>query len=223
MNKIKEECEIKNSETESRLCTKCNLEYPFTEEYFYKNTTGKLTTPCKRCRIDAQKERYKKNKEVYNDRSRRHYKENRERYIELVTQWNRDNREKARQIQREWQKNNKDKLREYQQQRWSNKKHSIPEKEWKRCKEYFDYKCAYCGMYEEDHKKKYKQQLHKEHVIHDGRNDIKNCVPSCKICNGSKHTATLNQWYNISHPNYSRERYVKIYQWLRYDCKPNNI
>lgn len=120
---------------------------------------------------------------------------------------------------KKWQTDNKDKTKQYNQQRWSNKKHNISEKEWKQCKEYFDYKCAYCGMNEEDHRAIHKQQLHKEHVIHEGRNDIKNCVPSCKSCNSSKHTAALNEWYNDTNPVYTKERYLKIYQWLRWDCK----
>lgn len=119
---------------------------------------------------------------------------------------------------KEWQQNNRDKVNSYSRQRWSNKKHNIPEKEWRRCKEYFDYRCAYCGMSEDKHKEIYKQQLHKEHVVHDGRDDIKNCIPSCKGCNSSKHTKTLNEWYDTNNHVYSRNRYLKIYQWLRYDC-----
>lgn len=117
-----------------------------------------------------------------------------------------------------WQRNNKDKLLEYKMNR-GNKFHKISTKEWSYCKEYFNYECAYCGMHESVHKQAYKQQLHKEHVIHDGRNDIKNCIPSCRVCNSSKHTSTLSEWYNINNPNYTRERYLKIYEWLRYDCK----
>lgn len=118
-----------------------------------------------------------------------------------------------------WLRNNKDKVRQYRLNRVSNKKHKIPKEEWIRCKEYFNFSCAYCGMTEVEHKNKYNQQLHKEHVIHDGRDDIKNCVSSCKICNSCKNISSLNNWYNTNNINYSRERYLKIYNWIRYDSK----
>jgi hypothetical protein len=61
--------------------------------------------------------------------------------------------------------------------------------------------------------------LHKEHVIHNGRKDLKNCVPSCQSCNDKKWKFTLNEWYNKDNPVYAYERYHKIYVWLRYDYK----
>ncbi|RNB59424.1 hypothetical protein EDM57_04590 [Brevibacillus gelatini] len=70
----------------------------------------------------------------------------------------------------------------------------------------------------EEHKIAEGQDLHKEHVIHDGRNDLKNCVPSCRSCNSEKNTRTLNDWYNKNNPKYTYERYFRIYQWMRYDC-----
>jgi hypothetical protein len=99
------------------------------------------------------------------------------------------------------------------------KKHKISKVEWDNCKKYFDYSCAYCGMTEEEHRKIYKQDLHKEHVIDDGRNDLKNCVPSCKMCNSEKHEDSLNNWYNKNNLRYDYSRYSKIYNWIRYDCK----
>jgi hypothetical protein len=119
---------------------------------------------------------------------------------------------------KDWQRKNKDKLVLYASKR-ADKEHNISKLSWEKCKEYFDFACAYCGMSEIDHKEKFKQQLHKEHVIHDGRSDIKNCVPSCKSCNSSKHVKTLNQWYSVFNPIFSRERYLKIYQWIRFDSK----
>ena len=104
------------------------------------------------------------------------------------------------------------------------KKHRLSKQEWKSCKEYFNNECAYCGLPIEEHFRKYAGKLqkidfHKEHVIDDGRDDIKNCIPSCQICNSSKRESSLNTWYNQENPNYTRERYLKIYNWIRYDCK----
>lgn len=179
------------------------------ESYIYH------TPRCKECTSKRAFAWEKKNPEKILENRRRHDK--REIRISQKREVNKNRAESGKVL--EWQRNNKDKIKGYRLARDANKKHSIPEKEWKRCKEFFDYRCAYCGLDEIEHKKLYKQQLHKEHVIHDGRNDIKNCVPSCKSCNGSKHTKTLNGWYNTVNLNYSYERYMKIYQWIRFDCK----
>jgi hypothetical protein len=74
-------------------------------------------------------------------------------------------------------------------------------------------------MTEKEHRKINKQDLHKEHLIDCGRNDLKNCVPSCKSCNSEKHTDSLNNWYNSNNPKYTVEKYLKIYLWIRFECK----
>lgn len=117
----------------------------------------------------------------------------------------------------EWRKNNPEKCKQYNDKRSANKKHLITEKEWKDCKQYFDNSCAYCGMTEDEHKFKFKKGLHKEHVINDGRNDLKNCIPSCEPCNSTKNIKTFNEFYNVTNTNYSIDKYKKIVQWLRYD------
>jgi hypothetical protein len=61
--------------------------------------------------------------------------------------------------------------------------------------------------------------FHKEHVIHEGKDNLSNCVPACQSCNDKKWKFTLNEWYNSSNPVYTYERYHKIYLWLRYDYK----
>jgi hypothetical protein len=80
----------------------------------------------------------------------------------------------------------------------------------------------------EDHyttkrQQKIKSGFHKEHVIHTEKNNIKNCIPSCKSCNCKKWTSTLNGWYNENNPIYSYEsniiRFVsglkKIYRLIK--------
>jgi biotin synthase-like enzyme len=117
-----------------------------------------------------------------------------------------------------WEQNNPDKLRQYGRNHRA-KSHKITDIEWQDCKQYFNYECAYCGMTEEEHKEKYKQQLHKEHVIYNGANDLSNCVPSCRTCNSEKHTTDWNLWYNENNPKYSQQRYDKITKWLECDYK----
>lgn len=207
--------------TATKECVDCKESKILNE--FYSQTKSKVSgeeyiyyTPrCKTCTSKKSFVWEKNNPEKILENRRRHDK--REKRINQKREVNKNRAESGKVL--EWQRNNKDKIKGYRLAREANKKHNIPEEEWKRCKEFFSYRCAYCGLDEIEHKKIYRQQLHKEHVIHTGRNDIKNCVPSCKSCNGSKHTKTLNEWYSESNPNYTYERYMKIYQWIRFDCK----
>lgn len=128
---------------------------------------------------------------------------------------------------REWQRSNPDKMKEYRLSR-ANKQHDISIEEWIACKDYFDNECAYCGLHISEHFNKYAGEMkrtdfHKEHVEHDGANDITNCVPACKKCNTSKHTASLEAWYTTDHPNYTEERLNKIYTWLYQDVYNEDI
>jgi hypothetical protein len=121
----------------------------------------------------------------------------------------------------EWQQNNKDKVKEYGEKR-QHKKHNIKKKEWKFCKEYFGFKCAYCNLPIEEHWIKYRVvklgDFHKEHVDHFGANDLSNCVPSCKTCNSSKWEFKFEDWYP-QQEFYSKENYDKIVKWITVDYK----
>jgi hypothetical protein len=152
--------------------------------------------------MEYQRKWYKKNKKIHDWRRK---------------QWAIKNAERQKQVQREYRQRDyvKQKYSEYNRKRYSNRKHQITSAEWIACKNYFDNACAYCGMTYEEHKKKLNKDLHKEHVIYDGRNDLKNCVPSCQSCNSEKHFESLNNWYNRNNPKYTYERYHRICNWLR--------
>ncbi|WP_053434793.1 HNH endonuclease [Sporosarcina globispora] len=120
--------------------------------------------------------------------------------------------------QLEWQRNNKDKLREYNKKR-EEKIHKITDQEWNACKNYFNNECAYCGMTYTEHKNQHNQDLHREHVEPEGKDDLSNCIPSCKNCNSSKGTKLINEWYNISNKKFSVERLTAINKWLNEDYK----
>ncbi|UUV25958.1 MULTISPECIES: HNH endonuclease [Lysinibacillus] len=120
---------------------------------------------------------------------------------------------------KKWQMNNKDKLTSYRLKRQQHKTHTITNEEWKVCKEFFNNKCAYCGLHIDNHFNRYGGELkwsdfHKEHVDHNGSNGIENCVPSCKMCNSNKWTYKLEEWYNDGNEIYDKSRQDKIYKWL---------
>ncbi|MGE8080947.1 HNH endonuclease [Peribacillus loiseleuriae] len=109
---------------------------------------------------------------------------------------------KMKQVKFQQSERGKEKLKGYGLKR-SHKHHQIQPSEWIACKSYFDNSCADCGMTYAEHKRVFKQGLHKEHVIHEGRNELKNCVPACKGCNSKKWMYPFNDWYNSDNENIS--------------------
>lgn len=127
---------------------------------------------------------------------------------------------------KQWEKNNSDKIKQYNQYRVMNKTHNISKEEWIACKEYFNNQCAYCGLPIEEHYITFKGQVrlgdfHKEHVDHDGANDLSNCVPACKECNCRKSTLSIGEWYTQENEliNYDYNKLKKIYKWVNEDYK----
>jgi len=54
-----------------KKCTKCGEEYPATAEFFHRNKTGKygLTSQCKECRREYNKEDYENNPEKHKEKN----------------------------------------------------------------------------------------------------------------------------------------------------------
>lgn len=201
-----------------KFCPICKQNYPATLEYFYEHKTNHsdgLYTYCKKCTIEKHKDYQRKyDADKVRANSRKNYK-----------------REKAKNSHREsakrqslagyhirYRKNNKDKIKFYNEKR-KNKNLRISKQEWDSCKNYFNNCCAYCGMSAAKHKELFNQDLHKEHVNCDGKNDLSNCVPSCKTCNSSKHRLDISEWYNEKNPIYFEERMLKIDRWLKEEFK----
>ncbi len=207
---------------EQKKCTVCAKIKDITE-FYTQNKKKKDGTPyiyyhpeCKEC----TKERAKNSNYDYELRKKR-IKEWRSipENMEAVRESNRKHKEKG--LQRKWQQENKDKIREYNSKR-QNKNHDITKQEWLDCKEYFNNECAYCGMHINEHFKTWygklkKIDFHKEHVDHEGLNDLSNCVPSCQSCNTSKWVYSLEEWYNRDNPKFTQERLDKIHKWLDED------
>lgn len=214
-------------------CTECKKKLEATEINFYKQKYKKngeefykLVNPCRECRKKRQRN-YIDSKEGYKEKQKIYH-----------ASWNIKNRDREAQNKRrlraadpghykryfkEYQSNNIEKFVDYARERNKEKKFKIANSEWDSCLNYFDFSCAYCGLTEENHKKLHKTRLHKEHVIVLGRNNLTNCVPSCKECNSQKSKYSLHTWYNVTNPKYSRDRYEKIYKWIGYDSKKNLV
>lgn len=204
----------------SKICNFCGDVKSLNEFYSYekKYASGEdyiyYVPRCIECdKYNAAKWK-RDNKEQGLRNARRHYQNNPEAYNKIKIAANK-RREEG--YNAKWQRDNKDKVVEYNNAR-KVKNHKISKVEWSNCLKYFDYACAYCGMSNDEAKKVYNNYLHKEHVNHNGKGDLSNCVPSCKSCNSSKHKFALDAWYNNKdNPNYTKERYSKIKKWLNED------
>lgn len=206
---------------ENKLCRECKEWKPMNTDYFYINKTNGTDgfhTWCKDCSRKKAKKVRNDNIDRYREKTYQHYQENKEQYDNRRKQWMEDNSEYRKQYYRDYQKNNKEYFSEYFKVRQMNKRHEISKEEWKECLNYFNYSCAYCGMSEKKAKEIFNKKLHKEHVDHEGSNDLSNAIPACTGCNSSKWAHPMEEWYtNMGF--YSEERLSKINQWLKVDYK----
>ena len=195
-----------------RECSLCKINFPLTENYFYKNGNG-FQPYCKTCSKSKSRKWALDNPDNYIKSHRKSRKKTRLKIREQrkYSDW----RPSGKQLQ--WQRNNKEKLIGYRINRAS-KKHNITLLEWEFCKKYFNQKCAYCGLNLDEHFEMYNQDFHRDHVNHSGENNLSNCVPSCKRCNSSKWEYEFEIWYK-ENEFYSVKRHQKILKWLNTDYK----
>lgn len=201
--------------------------FPCTEEYFYKNkknSSDGLYPECKKCSIKRSRNNAVQNQQRTQEMQNKYYMDNREKRLQEFREWYITNKDERRIYYSEYLKNNPDKIREYSAFRRMHKTHNINKQEWQQCKNYFNNECAYCGLPLSEHY--YTRNgitkngdFHKEHVDHEGVNNLSNCIPSCQSCNSVKNRKTLDEFYNENNPNYTIERYNKILQWLNEDHK----
>ena len=209
-------------EVEYKLCNRCNEWLPMNDEHFYKNKKNKIDgyfPYCKKCTINKTLTE-RDPKRVYE--LNKIYRKTKPQTIDARKRSNKKRVENGK--YKEWQRNNPEKLREYSLYREMHKKHEITDDEWESCKNYFNYRCGYCGIAIEDHIVKYRDKLingdfAKDHADHNGANDISNCIPACKSCNGLKHNFEFKDWYNEQNPKFTQGRLDKINKWLNEDYK----
>lgn len=204
-----------------------NSWFPSNLDYFYKNVSNSvdgLSNRCKKCEKVRAMQWKKDNPEQLKISNKK--QNDKPEHKALHREVERKRREEGK--AREWTQRNKDKVKLSNKKR-KEKNHDINKTEWIACKEYFkdkdgDYCCAYCGLKIQNHFRKYRDKiqkidLHKEHVIFNGADDLSNCIPSCQSCNSEKHESSLDEWYNKDNIKFSKKRYDKIQKWLNEDYK----
>lgn len=106
----------------------------------------------------------------------------------------------------------------------NNLPHTLTNEEWDEIVQDFNHSCAYCGMSEDEHLKKWGEILHQEHFVaisSGGGYEVGNIIPSCKSCNSRKRSQDFFEWYpNYKH--YDEERMDFILTYLNIDTKQQN-
>jgi len=222
-----------NNNTIEKQCTVCGGWFAENIDNFYMCNKKKpemgFVAQCKTCCVKMNADRqYRKyhdgNLKEYYDKM---YVEKRDDLLNYQNGYYR-NHEKRRvaikQYGKKYRNVNREEANQYNRFRHMHHTHDITNKEWESCKKYFNHRCAYCGLAIENHYIEIKGEtflgdFHKDHVDHLGSNGLENCIPACKSCNCSKHTDTLDEWYNENNPNFTQERYDRIEQWMNSDYK----
>lgn len=206
-----------------KQCSICDEWFPCTEEHFYKNKSNHkdgLHPYCKQCTIKKSTIRMNNNWEEHLASLR----------VCSAKPKARVKKRKNAEVRRlngkygKWQQDNPEKMKQYRLKRGQNKTHTISKKEWEDCQKYFNNTCAYCGLPIEEHFIKFKGKIilgnfHKEHVDHEGVNDLSNCIPACKECNCLKWVYKFEEWYNEDNVGFTKERMDKIHKWINGDYK----
>lgn len=209
---LPEEYYIKTKE-----CVQCGKDKKYAEYYFQEcfdkdnNITYIFHTICIECSKENAKNRILNNRESHLESLR---KNNKRENIKINKRLH-SKKQREEGYQAQYQKDNPDKIREYARK---HRNHDITTKEWESCLKFFEYKCAYCGISMNESKQKFKEKLHKEHVDHEGYNDIRNAVPACKSCNDKKWQFDMEEWFR-EQSFFTEDRLQKIIQWTTEEYK----
>ena len=213
------------------ICNNCNKEY--NKQYDQKNALKilqrkKVYRQNKKEYLKQWHKKYReKNREYIKIQNKKYQIENADQIKEHYKQWYKDNTEKVcewgtryyqnniehvKQKHKEWHLNNRDKCQIVRQRSEARKK-QLPShyntEQWKRVKQYFDNKCAYCGK---------EGKLAQDHFIalsKGGEYTINNIIPACMSCNSSKKDSDFFKWYP-KQKVCSKKREQKILKYLNY-------
>jgi hypothetical protein len=211
---------------EYKKCTLHNEYFPNDSEwficssdFFFVNKTNKtdgLYPYCKKC---SSKKYMKWEKEHPEEYLAHNFRQNRRKEkIEARRKISQQRRENG--YYDDYFELNPEKKKQYAE---NHRDHDITNAEWIANKNFFknengEWVCAYCGMTEKEHKTIRREQLHKEHVEHNGYNDVRNCVPACYTCNSSKWQYDMETWYR-EQTFFNEDNLAKIKLWCSNEYK----
>lgn len=119
---------------ENRICNICGVEYPKTEEYFYKHKLSKdgLLKKCKECFNKQGKAYREKNCQIIKERNSKYKNEHREEINARNRLRYAENNDEERRKRREYRENNREKINKWKRE-YRNKfpeKHRELDKKW---------------------------------------------------------------------------------------------
>ena len=192
---------------ESKICPTCEQNKELTEYYSTVKKDGSIyyRVECKKC-VSLKSQKWRENNPERSKEIDKKYFEKPEMVQYFI---DKSIRQRKSGYALDWQRRHPEKLKIYNS---LHRDHDITKAEEESMLKVFDYSCAYCGMTLEEHKKKFKQKLHNDHVDEDGYNDLRNDVPACKRCNCGKHEHELEEWY-FKQKFFIEEKYKKIVWW----------
>lgn len=221
--RIAKKTKIYYEENKEELLEYRNKYYESNKEYILEQT--KLYREGNKEHLKKRgKEYYQKNKERVAERSKQYHEDNREYILSKNREYYQDNKEQILEWNRQYNKENPHIARQGGQRRKARVEklpYTLTVEEWDNLKLYFDNSCAYCGMAEEKHLKKFNEILHQEHFIalsNGGEYTHNNIIPSCKSCNSSKGNKDFFEWYP-TYEFYNKDREKFILEYL--SCKDN--
>jgi len=205
---------------ETKICTKCKIEKPFTEYTKDVSNRDGLACWCKDCRKIMKLEYRRKNIAKIKKHNSEYYQANKEHVMETCKKWSLGHPEKVKASRKKYKTINKEMLKELnhkyhiehptmvakfnamKQARRYNATGNFTEKDYLQKLEDSGHRCYYCGR---DLRELPTIQNHHDHVIPlsiGGTNTIDNIVPCCGSCNASKSNRTPEEYaeYLETHP-----------------------
>lgn len=211
---------------ETKVCTKCGRELPATAEYFYRSKATKdgLWSYCKACNREAKREERHEYYEAHKEERKEKYnspkwKKYRKEYMHEyhLAHYSAEKRrqkyeESGREYAAKWYNENRERVLDYSQKKRMKARGCSADlslSQWEDTKEYFGYRCAYCG----------RQMINfiRDHIIpvkHGGAYTKSNIIPACQRCNSLKSARSLSEWYP-KQSFYSPEREAKILEFIK--------
>ena len=217
-----------------KKCSKCGKLLVANTMNFRKKKDGKygLRAECKQCKSKLDKEYRQNNLEEIRKKDRernRHLEDERKEYIKKYRE---EHKEEISEQRKVYYENNKEKIKKYNKEYNKDNPHikfnsdskrrelkenqgsGITKEQWFDMMMFFDFKCAYSGVYIGGNSE-YRTIDHIVSLNKNGEHEIWNCVPMHLSYNSSKRVQDMLEWYQ-KQDFYSEERLNKIYEWIEY-------
>lgn len=161
---------------------------------------------------------YYDNKQKHGEYQKQYRIDNPNYHSDYSKEYYKENKEYAKEYNKQYREDNPEVYRLHTQKRnivKDNLPNTLNNVEWNKIMEDFNHSCAYCGISEGDHLKKWGEILHREHFIalsNGGGYEVGNIIPSCRSCNSSKRSRDFFEWYpNYEHYDEDRMNFILTY------------